>query len=456
MTAASNDELDALAIESDARQGERVLNEAHAFLGRFVSYPSEHAQVAHALWCLHTHLMDQWESTPRLAFLSAEPASGKTRALEITELLVPNPVAAVNMSTAYLFRKVGGENGITLLYDEIDTVFGPKARDNEEIRALLNAGHRKGAVAGRCVTQGTLIKTEEIPAYAPVALAGVGWLPDTILTRSVIVRMRPRHDGERVEQYRRRVHAPQGYAIRDKLALWARSATIQWPELPGEIQDRDADVWEPLLAVADAVGGDWPSRARVAAVSLVLVSREAEASLGVRLLMDLRVIFGSDRELPSKVILDRLIALPESPWGDLRGKPLDDRGLAKRLRPYSVKPTTIRMGTTTPRGYLRADLEDQWRRYLPSSQESKTSKTSATVPAIAVSGVADVLHFPGEAGQHCEHCEKPGEVLRCDYGFATAWLHRECVDGWRGAYDKRAAGRLDIPEFLDRRNVQKG
>jgi hypothetical protein len=104
----------------------------YAFLGRFVSYPSDHAHVAHSLWCLHTHLMDRWDSTPRLAFLSAEPASGKTRALEITELLVPSPVAAVN------------------------------------------------------------VETEEIPAYAAVAMGGLGWLPDTILSRSVIIRMRRR------------------------------------------------------------------------------------------------------------------------------------------------------------------------------------------------------------------------------------------------------------------------
>ena len=139
--------------------------------------------------------MDRWESTPRLAFLSAEPASGKTRALEITELLVPNPVVAVNVSPAYLFRKVGSEQGVTLLYDEIDTVFGPKARENEELRGLLNAGHRKGAVAGRCVVRGKNIETEEIPAYAAVAMAGLGWLPDTILSRSVIIRMRRRHAG---------------------------------------------------------------------------------------------------------------------------------------------------------------------------------------------------------------------------------------------------------------------
>src|SRR5262249_2272980 len=145
----------------------------YAFTGRFVAYPSEHAHVAHVLWIAHTHLMDAWESTPRLAFLSPEPASGKTRAIEMTELLVPNRVEAVNVTPAYLFRKVGAEQGRpTILYDEIDTVFGPRAKENEEIRGLLNAGHRKGAVAGRCVVRGKIVETEEIPAYCAVALAG--------------------------------------------------------------------------------------------------------------------------------------------------------------------------------------------------------------------------------------------------------------------------------------------
>ena len=121
-----------------------------------------------------------------------EPASGKTRLLEITALLVPNPVEAINVTPAYLFRKVGDDAAKpTILFDEIDTVFGPKAKENEEIRGLLNAGHRRGAVAGRCVTHGKgTPTTEEIPAYCAVALAGLGWLPDTILSRSVIIRMR--------------------------------------------------------------------------------------------------------------------------------------------------------------------------------------------------------------------------------------------------------------------------
>lgn len=243
-------------------RGDVLLDELDTFLARFVIYPSEHARIAHVLWIVHTHLMDRWESTPRLAFLSPEPASGKTRALEITELLVPSPVSAVNVSPAYLFRKVGTDEGnVTILFDEIDTVLGPKAKENEEIRGLLNAGHRRGAVAGRCVVRGKTVETEEIPAYAAVALAGLGWLPDTILSRSIIVRMRRRRAGERAEQYRHRIHVVSGDKLRGKIEAWAQTVpeVIDWQScnLPAEVQDRDADVWEPLIAIADLAGGAW-------------------------------------------------------------------------------------------------------------------------------------------------------------------------------------------------------
>lgn len=282
----SNRELDELAERTDALQGLAALGKLYEFLGCYVVYPSEQAQVAHTLWVAHTHLMDRSDTTPRLAFLSPEKASGKSRALEVTELVVPCPVMAVNMSPAYIFRKVGSEEGATLLYDEIDTVFGPKAKENEEIRALLNAGHRRGAVAGRCVMHGKEVRTEEISAYAAVALAGLGWLPDTILSRSIVLRMRRRKSDERVEPFRRRMAAPEGQAVRQAIELWARSvpAEVEWPEMPAEIQDRDADVWEPLLAVADLAGGDWPGQARDAAKALIEVAKDAEPGLGIVLL----------------------------------------------------------------------------------------------------------------------------------------------------------------------------
>lgn len=129
--------------------GNELLIDVEGFLSRFVVYPSEAARIAHVLWIGHAWFMEHWESTPRIAFLSPEPGSGKSRALEVTEPLVPRPVHAVNATPAYLFRKVSDESGPpTVLFDEIDTLFGPKAKDNEEVRGMLNAGHRRGSDGG--------------------------------------------------------------------------------------------------------------------------------------------------------------------------------------------------------------------------------------------------------------------------------------------------------------------
>jgi Protein of unknown function (DUF3631) len=469
-----------------------LLDAIHEFTGRFVAYPSEHAHVAHVLWMVHTHLMDAWESTPRLAFLSPEPASGKTRALEITELLVPNAVEAINVTPAYLFRKVGADEGKpTILYDEIDTVFGPKAKENEEIRGLLNAGHRRGAVAGRCVVHGKRVETEEISAYCAVALAGLGWLPDTILTRSVIIRMRRRAPGEKITAFRRRVHAPEGHALRDRLAAWAAQAvdaiTAARPKMPTGIEDRDADMWEPLLAIADAVGGNWPQGARDAAVALVGAAKDAEPSLGLRLLADLKTVFDTStlEALPTAVILARLIALPESPWGDLRGRPITDRTLASKLRQYGVRSRDIRIDDKSSplKGYAKADLHDAWLRYLspcnptearqarqarhtpenggfsqeniadvadgerdgPSERDRNNSMKSS--PVAHVADVADVRGNGGSEPRTCAQCNAGGGPLLEVEGV---WLHSECRGFWLKAQNGVAPPDDGIPDSLRR------
>ena len=359
--------------------GDILLSDVEAFLARFIIYPSGHAKVAHVLWIGHTHLMSVWDSTPRIAFLSPEPASGKTRALEVSELLVPSPVEAVNVSPAYLFRKVGEGTSCTILFDEIDTVFGPRAKENEEIRGLLNAGHRQGAVAGRCVVHGKIVKTEEIPAYCAVALAGLGWLPDTILSRSIIIRMRRRKPGEKVRPFRRRTELKAGSKLKERLAHWAERAgpKIDWPNMPTGVEDRDADVWEALIAVANAAGGKWPDRASAAAKALIKEARDVEPSLGIRLLADLKIVFKNTNEMATVDILAALHAMPEAPWNDLKGRQLNDRGLAHRLRQYGIKPKVIRVGDATPRGYTAEDLYDAWVTYLPPSPDD-TSATSAT------------------------------------------------------------------------------
>jgi hypothetical protein len=387
-----------------------LLDDVAMFLGRFVSYPSTHARVAHALWILHCHGMEWWESTPRIAFLSPEPGSGKTRCLEVSELLVPRPVEAINATSAYLFRKVSDDDGLpTILFDEIDTLFGPKAKENEDVRGMLNAGHRRGAVAGRCVVRGKVIETEELPAYCAVAVAGLGNLPDTLLTRAVVVRMKRRAPGEVVEPYRRRVHKDEGWALRDRIAAWAAASDLSgsWPDMPSGIADRNADVWEALLMIADAAGDevsilggdgakDWPTLTRVAAVALVADSMAGSPSLGIRLLADLRTIWDGEDGMHTDDILAALNRLEEAPWGELRGKPLDPRGLSKFLRGYGIHPGDVRRGTVVHKGYKRADLHDAWQRYLPPVKESPigiAAKESATT-ATPATGLCDICGQP--------------------------------------------------------------
>jgi hypothetical protein len=355
-----------------AVDGASVLDAVEAFFSRFVIFPSEAARVAVVLWTAHAHLTELFESTPRLALLSREPGSGKTRVLEVMELLVPRPVHAVNASPAYLFRKVSDEEGLpVILFDEIDAIFGPKAKGNEELRAMLNAGHRRGAVSGRCIPGSRPVETEDLPAFCAVAVAGLGNLPATILTRSVIVRMRRRAPGERVEPFRYKLNAADGHTLRDQLADWtaaiSKQITSVFPEMPVGVEDRAADVWEPLLAIADAAGGAWPDRARMAAVTLVTQASERPLSLGLRLLADIRSCFDAAgvEKIHGNVLLRRLHDLDEAPWADLRGKPLDQRGLARMLSEYGIQPKDVRSSGRIARGYKREDMHDAWTRYLP-------------------------------------------------------------------------------------------
>ncbi|KER36609.1 hypothetical protein AL00_10030 [Sphingobium indicum F2] len=367
-----------------------LLNRIHAFTRRFICYPSDHASTSHVLWIAHTHLMEAWFSTPRLAVLSPEPGSGKSRVLEITAMLVPNPLLSVNSSAAYILWKVSDQaNRPTILYDEIDTIFGPAARGNEDLRGMVNAGYRRGAVVGRCNTERGKVQPVELATYAAVAMGGLGNLPDTIMSRSIIVRMRKRAAGEKAEPFQPRIHELQAEALRIELAEWAASiaglAEMAQPAMPDCITDRNADVWGPLFAVADLAGGTWPEAVRMAATDAVLSAKASERpSLGAQLLADIHACFGNADRITTVDLLDRLLDDDEAPWGDLRGRKIDARKLAEMLREYGIRSSTIRMPNgQTPKGYKREAFHDAWKRYLPASLARTTSATSDTDPANA-------------------------------------------------------------------------
>lgn len=315
---------------------------------------------------------------------------------------MPRPVLSVNATPAYIFRKISDEAGTpTLLMDESDAVFSShsKGDGNEDLRGLLNSGYRKGATAGRAAIRGKEIVTEEWPSFCAVALAGLNQLPDTLMTRSIVIPMKRRRAGEKVEPYLRRVNAPEAAMLHKRLAEFAAivraDVTDAWPALPDGIEDRDADLWEPMLAVADAAGGHWPDTARKAAVVIVARSKEKPATLGVLLLADIRTVMAGKSKISTIDLLQALHSLDSAPWASIKGEPIDARFLARQLEKYSadadnpIKAKTIRLGSVTAKGYTSQDFEDAFERYLPQTgraTDAAFANSSSASPEVGNNG----------------------------------------------------------------------
>lgn len=319
-----------------------------------------------ALWVGHTYTLDAFETTPFLAVTSPTKQCGKSRLFDVLELLVARPWKVIMPSEAVLYRKIDHVSP-TLLLDETDAIFNGKNPNTEPLRALLNAGNRRGTTVPRCV--GPSQQLVDFKVFCAKALAGIGELPDTIADRAIPVRLARKRADERAEKFRFREALELAEPIAQAFASWAQDA-VSWledarPAIPAGLDDRAEDAWEPLFAIAELAGGDWPERARAAAVTLS-GGRDDEA-FGTRLLADIRAVFsdaGTDR-LSSAALAAALCELEESPWGDWRGKQLNANALARQLKKFDVRPRTVRFDDeTTAKGYHLEQFEDVFARYL--------------------------------------------------------------------------------------------
>nr|WP_255182996.1 DUF3631 domain-containing protein [Rhodococcus sp. 15-649-1-2] len=350
----------------DNNVGAELLDEVQDIIRRYCILPSEHALVAVVLWVTFTHCVSAFEYAPRLVVRSPEKRSGKSRLLEVVDALVHRPLRAVNATVSYIFRSLANEQPPTLLFDEADTIFGTKVKadQNEDLRGLLNAGFQRGLTFGRTV--GPQHVPTEFETFAPAALAGIGKMPDTIEDRAVVVAMRRRKPTETVQPYRTRRDRPALTLLRDDLAVWAEdqidALTGAEPDDLG-VEDRAADVWEPLIAIADCAGGRWPALARAAAATLVAAAEDDEevSSTNVRLLVDIRTVFEENGVtfIKSDVLCERLHQIEESPWKQFELTPAK---LGHRLKDYGVK-TGFKDRTKTERGYQLVDFRDAFERY---------------------------------------------------------------------------------------------
>ena len=347
--------------------GAALLDDLVRTFCRYLALP-DGAPEALVLWTLHAHAHDAADVSPLLALTSPEKRCGKTTTLHVLASLVPRPLPASSVTAAALFRAVE-QFRPTLLVDEADTFL----RDRDDLRGVLNSGHlRASAVVVRTVRdehEARLFST-----WAPKAVALIGTLPDTLADRSIILSMRRQQPEEPVERLRLD-KLGELESLRRKAWRWASDNAEELrdadPEIPSSLHDRARDNWRPLLAIADLAGGEWPKRARDAALVLHGGERE-DGSVRTLLLLDLRDLFETRREerLSSEEIVDALALMEERPWPEWgrQKKPLTTRALAVLLGPFGVEPKQLKFGGKKHRGYELKDLEEPFSRYLNPSR----------------------------------------------------------------------------------------
>ncbi len=371
-----------------------LLDEIARFLSRFVML-SRSQLYAITLWIIHTYLFEFADTTPYLSIGSVEKQSGKTRLLEVLELLVASPWFTGRVTAAVLARKVEAQCP-TLLLDESDAAFQGEKEYSEALRGMLNTGYRRGGKCSLCVGHGASISYKDFSTFCPKAIAGIGKLPDTVADRSIPVVLKRRAPNEVVERFRRRSIVPEAFALTQEITKWKGTISMSdiEPKIPEQLNDRAADCWEPLFIIADMVGGGWLEKARLAAIELMTGEDHKDESKGVVLLNDIRVIFSGDvYQMFSTNLVSTLVQNEELSW-----EGLTSRKLASLLKPYGIHPTTIRIDDTTLKGYRKADFEDAWNRYLP-----KNGSTSVT----SVTSASGELNY--EAGGHPSQMPENGQ-----------------------------------------------
>ncbi len=342
--------------------GCELLDALVAALHRYVVLPIHEAR-AIALWVLHAYLFEVFMCTPRLAITSAEKRCGKTTLLDVLASLLPRVLSVASISAAAIFRTVELARP-TLLIDEADTFL----QQNEELRGVLNSGHRRGGSSVRLVGDGH--DPRQFSTHSPVAIAMIGRLTDTLADRGIPIRLRRRRPDEDVQSFRAD-RTDDLARLASMAARWAidNEAEVRDadPEMDG-LFNRDADNWRPLLAIADAAGGHWTAWAREAAHALVADGAADNESTGAMLFADIRDAFetkGSDR-MSSEDLVAYLHSCEDRPWPEFgkSGKPISKAQLARLLRQFRICSGSVRLGERTFKGYLRKNFEDAFERYI--------------------------------------------------------------------------------------------
>lgn len=345
--------------EKRAEESALLLRAAEEFLADYVKLP-EHTRLPIALWILATYVFHVFDVFGYLAVVSPTPRCGKSRLLKVLKLLSSNPWLCANMSEAALFRGIHSKKP-TLLIDEAEAIRNPKSDRSQMLLSILNTGYEQGATVPRCAGESN--KLQEFEVYCPKVFAAIGRLPETLVDRSIPINMQRRRKMDRLERFTVRLVKRRAEKLQEAIARRVKEERKDITDAYASmgdldfLEDREEDIWRPLFAMCAVFASQrLPElKERALALSGEKAEQITEDSLSVRLLTDILQVWpDSEEKVSSEMLAARLQDLPESPWR--KEVELTPRKLSRMLKPFGISSKVVRMGDSTPRGYVRAEF----------------------------------------------------------------------------------------------------
>ncbi|HEY6351137.1 MAG TPA: DUF3631 domain-containing protein [Candidatus Angelobacter sp.] len=336
----------------------------------------EHQFTILALWIAHTWCFRNFSTAAYLHIRSADSQSAKTLCLKLLAALSDSPWLATGTHWRSIMdnlltpaRRVtpgkpfAGAPPYTIFLDDCHHTFASTER--QPVLALLNSG-----------SQSDCSYVEDLHRYnvfGPKAFAGNRALPRSLAARCIPILFRRKKPSDLVARFN--PHAASSAAhLAHELASWAAANSAVFAKIafqppsrvPPGFSARELDCAEPLLHIADHVGGPWPERARVA---LAAAFKLADDSLALELLSDIRALFFLKEDpacLATRDLLTMLIGVEHRPWGAWKNGSGSARRLAALLHPFGIIARNFNKGSGSNfRGYKRESFLDVWERYLP-------------------------------------------------------------------------------------------
>lgn len=360
-------------------EGGRLLSEVERFIAKYVVLPSP-ALLPMSLWAVATHIFDSFDAFPYVSLSSPTPRCGKTRTLEILELLVARPWRGTAPTEAALFRFIEDKQP-TLLLDEVEGLAKRNASERDSaVLAILNAGYKSGQTVPRCV--GNTHELQHFRVFCPKAFACIGRLPGALADRSIIIQMQRRRPGEHVDRFRLRRAKREAEPIQDEAVRAVKllsdeiaEAYSKLPEL-SFLTDRDEEIFSPLFAVCAILAPDRVKDLQQCAKELcdAKASEAVEDSTALRLLHDVRDSWpAGETNCLTKTLLSKLKEIEDGSWqGDYE---LPPRRLAKMLRPFGIERRQVKTKFGEGKGYVMEEVELAISRYP--CPEKETGKPPA-------------------------------------------------------------------------------